>query len=267
MNTNNIVLILQGYAWTKEQLINDVSNYYNIDGFKNIIISTYSKYYDQELEKYGKVIKNDLLGEYKVSNDVINDSPINPNSIKGRVDFSWFKKEEIDGLNIEKWNWNNVYDYWAEKSTFKQHLTSKRGINMANKLFPNCEYYFILRADMTIHNFPYLINKWSNINMCINDDDLIKQKIILKYSEAYKKAYNIVSYFSFGHKQDICNYYNINKAITDNTFNSERIFCRSYMNTIGKHTISDEEMYNQYFYHDDEINISWYKYNKYGIYN
>lgn len=57
---NNVCLILQGYPFSKEQLLDDVISYHNY--IKNIVISSYSPLIDDELYKYAKIIKNDYIG-------------------------------------------------------------------------------------------------------------------------------------------------------------------------------------------------------------
>ena len=60
---NNVCLILQGYNFSKEQLLNDVKKYYNEDKITNIIISSYKHLIDIELYNYAKVIDNSEIGD------------------------------------------------------------------------------------------------------------------------------------------------------------------------------------------------------------
>jgi hypothetical protein len=248
---NNVCLILQGYSFSKEQLLQDVINYHNY--IKNIVISSYSNFIDDELYNYSKIIKNDYIGD--------NVGNCNKDKLNSIVNYTYFEHEIIEGLNVDKFDWNNSDNYWAQKAIFKMCTTTKRGINVAQNEFPNCTHYFILRADMTLHNLNYLIQKWCTINNNINDN-IFQEKIILKYYYEYEQIFNITNYLAFGNKNDIEKFYSIKNAYIPNNPESgfpERIMSRSFINSIND-KLTNEEIYTNYFYHEKEFNITWYKY-------
>ena len=259
----DICLIIQGYANNKEQLLNDVKKYYLEDNITNIIISTYKLYVLPELNNYAKVLENDDIGENIKVSKIVSTDIINT--------FSYNNDEIVNGLNIEKWNWNDPESYWAEKGVFKMGITTKRGIKIAKEYFPKCKYYLIIRGDMTINNLSYLINKWSILNFKIDTEKINNKKIILKYNNQHEKIYNIVVYLAFGYCSDIENYYNFKNAFVPSVWSRglpERIQLLSYILNCNKiiNSIDDlKEIYYNWFYHEKEFNIDWPKYNMYGI--
>lgn len=139
--------------------------------------------------------------------------------------------------------------------------TSKRGIELAKKEFPNCTHYFVLRADMTLNNLSYLLNKWSLLNMNINDN-IFNEKIIVKYAYEHEEIFNTTAYLAFGNKYDIEKYFFIKKAFVPSCWERgmpERIISRSYIYSINPN-ISNKDIYEIYYYHEKEMDIIWYKY-------
>lgn len=100
---NNVCLILQGYSFTKEQLLNDVKKYYEEDKIINIIISSYTNSIDDENNKYAKILYNDLIGK-----NIVNDNKDELNSLNN---FTYNDDEIIQGLNINNFDWNNPDNY------------------------------------------------------------------------------------------------------------------------------------------------------------
>lgn len=140
-------------------------------------------------------------------------------------------------------------------------ITSKRGIKIAHNEFPDCPHYFVLRADMTLNNLDYLLKKWSMLNININDN-IFKEKIILKYCYDHEYIYNTAAFLAFGNKYDIEKYFCIKKAYVPIEWERgfpERIISRSYIYSIND-KISNEEIYTNYYYHEKEMNIKWHKY-------
>lgn len=255
----NVCLILQGYSFSKEQLLKDIKKYYLEDNIKNIVISSYSNLIDNELHKYAKIINNDQIGNIILKG--------NKDNINKTVVLKYSKEDYIKNLDIENFNIDNARGTYLQydKGLFRICLTTKRGINTAKQYFPNCTHYFILRADMTINNLQYILNKWKSIPRNINND-LFKEKIIFKSSDKHKQIYNICDYLSFGNKQDIENLYIIKEAFLPQSFETgmfERGLFRSYIYSINN-KLSNEYIYNNFYYHENELNIDWYKYNKYG---
>ena len=251
---NNVCLILQGYNFSKEQLLNDVKKYYNEDKIINIIISSYTNLIDIELYNYAKVIDNSEIGE--ILTEIENKDKCNQNII-----FKYNKDEIIDGLNIENFNCNDSINFWAEKATFKMCTTTRRGINLAKKEFPNCTHYFVLRGDMTINNLKYLLDKWLILDINIKDN-IFEEKIILKYAYEHEEIFNTSAFLAFGNKFDIEKYFCIKKAFVPNCCEKgmpERIISRSFIYSINPN-LSNKEIYQKYYYHEKEMNITWHKY-------
>lgn len=252
-NINDVCLILQGYSFSKEQLLNDVKKYYEEDKITKIIISSYTNSVDDENKKYSKILYNDLIGNI-ITNE--NKDELNKLNI-----FTYNNDEIIEDLNINNFNWDIFDNHYAEKNIFRMCTTSRRGIELAKKEFPNCTHYFVLRADMTLNNLSYLLNKWSLLNMNINDN-IFNEKIVLKYAYEHEEIYNTVAYLAFGNKYDIEKYFCIKKAFVPNCWEKgmpERIISRSYIYSINPN-ISNKDIYEIYYYHEKEMNITWYKY-------
>jgi hypothetical protein len=241
INNDDICLILQGPPFSKKQLLIDVKNYSLI--LKNIVISSYSNLIDDELNNYAKIINNDKIGNILISNNQV------PNT-NNYVDIRYDDDDLVEGFNINN-DWIRL-------------LTIKRGIKCANEYFIESKYYFILRADMTINNFEYIINKWKNLDRKIIDNIFFKEKIIFKYLNEHEKIHNITDYLLFGNKTDIINFSSYNKKPIVKTGAPERVNMRGYINIIDP-TITDEYVYTSFMIHEKELDINWYKYNLFGI--
>lgn len=254
----NTCLIIQGYPYSEEQMIKDIITYKDC-GIKNFVISTYKSKVpniEKELNKYDinyKILYNDDIGSIKKVD-------------QNNVTFSYNENEIIPGLYIEHWDWLNTDNYWAEKATFKQFTTTRRGINIANEYFTNCSHYFVLRGDMTINNLSYLIDKWKDIDFSI-EDEIAKEKIIVKYAKEHEPIHNIVSYFFYGNKFDIINLFFTDGFVGPVNWergHPERLALNAYMNKINKLDLPRHIQYNKYFYHETEFDLTWEKYKLYG---
>ncbi len=255
----NICIILQGYPVCEEQLVNDIINYNKI-GVKYFIVSTYENKAHNLYEKL-KDINIDLFFFY--NNNIGNIKHFDSNN----VCFSFDESEIIDGLHIDYWNWLDFKDHWAEKSTFKQYITTRRGISLANIKFPNCSHYFVIRGDMTINNMLEILNKLKTADLKIIDD-IAKEKIVVKYNDEHRYVYNITTYFFFGNKHDINNFFNVNRFVGPSRWEKghpERLAMNAYMCQINKLNIPKKQQYELFFHHEKEFNVSWPKYNLYGI--
>lgn len=256
INNDDICLILQGPPFSKEQLLKDVKIYSLI--LKNIIISSYSNLIDDELYNYAKIINNDKIGE----NLLLNNKVRSTNNI---VDIRYDKSDLIEGFNIGNVD-NDDDNNWVDINNWRRLLTIKRGIICANEYFKESKYYFILRADMTINNFEYIINKWKNLDRKIIDNIFFKEKIIFKYNNEHEKIHNITDYLLFGNKTDIINFSSYNKKpiVKHGKGAPERVTMRGYINIIDP-TITDEYVYTSFMIHEKELDINWYKYKLFGI--
>lgn len=222
---SDVCLILQGEASSKEQLLATVKKYYMKCNIKNIIISSYSEYIDEELKKYAKLVENDKYGELKIKNGE-------------KVITSYNKNELILGIHpYSKLYWDM--------------LTIERGVRCANKSFPKCKYYLKLNADIIFLNIIKMLNKWRRMGFGVADKKF-ERKLIIKKNNMPKSEIKRVDHVLFGTKKDVNKYYNFNK----NTLLKGHIW-----NYITENELSEtKEIPLKYFYIEKDMRLAWKKY-------
>lgn len=124
----------------------------------------------------------------------------------------------------------------VKKNTFWQLTTTKRGIKMADRLYPNAKYYFKLRSDMLLRNLnervPIWIEKLKTEHLI---NDIFNSKLITYQNNHSKKGirtpWYYTDYFLFAEKEDFKRYYNFKKAYKymDKDIGSEKTIALSYI--------------------------------------
>lgn len=210
MYLNDVVIILQGPAYNKEQLLK-ILNEYKQMGFNNIVVSTYSSFDDAKIT-YPKIM-NDLVGK----NEIL--APVRKqNSVMIRYD------DEDVMENIR-----------TDHSLFWHMLTTRRGLKLAQEYHPEAKYYLKLRADMFFENMGERIQNWLNKYEKLNLTSDKKQPFIGKItcSRYVKPDWYLTDYLAFGLREDIEKYYSFKlcrKRDKNGKFCSEKIISSSYLN-------------------------------------
>tara|TARA_Y100000310_G_scaffold116721_1_gene115405 strand:- start:896 stop:1621 length:726 start_codon:yes stop_codon:yes gene_type:complete len=166
MKLNEVAIILQGYAVSKEQL-EEVHDYYNDIGLKNIIISSYSD-----------CIPDSMLGE---------DFVVNNDQILGRYDVDRL----ISGPNIN-------YQILTTKAGIKAVKEKYPNVKYIMKNRADQE---IVDLDIWIAKWIKLITKAKPPS----HSPLTKKIVTLgRCRNEEKKKWYITDYWSFGLKEDMC---------------------------------------------------------------
>ena len=232
--TNETCIILHGVA-----NLNDIKKQLTFLSAYPVILVTYKHLVNDSLfelidRKYVHLIKSIKKQKKKPSCTIYDKKNKFYIDVDHQFSYSYSEKDKAKNHRkklLNKWRFTN--------SCNLNLFTSKKGIEMAQKLYPKSKYYLRLRVDLVIENINQEINQWKNIvqKSSTNSDF---QKVMISPMYVYSQPpFNFYAndYLLFGTKEDIVKYYTKIPYLVN-----QKIFDR-FINQIGKNSICPERYF------------------------
>jgi len=216
MKFDDVVIILQGYSVNDNQM-EELVRYYKNSGFDNIVVSSYDSCLNKYVKENTVFIANDSIENGEVLSITTNNKSSHERGITGK-EFNVRSDEIIPQIPGSNLNYHI--------------LTTKRGVNLAKEIYPQCDYYLKLRADQKLENLNEFIPRWKQ-KIDKPPNDIFKKKLLtLGWGKNKQKVcWYISDYWTFGYKDDIINYYNIPYNTDKRIISHERYIAYKFVST------------------------------------
>ena len=235
---DDVAIILQGYSVDSDQMEKLVRYYKNI-GFDNIVVSSYKSCLNKYVKENTVFLENDATELGKVDSSTTGNDFSEHRGIEGQK-FIVRSDEVIPNIPGSNTNYHI--------------LTTKRGVNLAKKMYPQCDYYLKLRADQVLLDLHKFIPKWKKQIEKPPGADVraFKKKLVslgwgkCKGKTPRRIAWYIADYWTFGFREDIINYYNIPYNTNKKIISGERYISYKYISSRIKNKRGFDHIMSRY---------------------
>lgn len=208
----DVVIIFQGYSDSDQSFIDQVNYYHNL-GFKQIVVSTYTKFVKDIKDKLNelevKIVLNDEGNDLKFA--TTNDKK-RTNSVEINFEEPVFPETETNP------NWEKIINRNRNPANVLRKYriincllqTTKRGLRLADQEFPNAKYYLKIRLDMRLGKLNEKITEWlPKMEIKSTEDENLVYNHKLCFCRISHTPWSVSDFWCFGYKEDVNKYFDI----------------------------------------------------------